>query len=120
MALGHVPNATGCWSCWQGSHGRGDMGAGRDLALPFPDSPFQPRPELLEAFPNGAEEQQYLCPTVLLEEAPADEEDNHSSHDNQGKGSLEVEPTGRNKVAQVGWRRHTEGQKHQGRRITDS
>lgn len=91
-----------------------------DMALLIPDSPFQPRPGVLETLPNGAEEQQYPCPTVLLEEAPGDEEGNHSSHDNQGKGSLEVEPTGRNEVAQVGWRRHIGGQKHRGHRITDS
>lgn len=83
-------------------------GAGRDLALPSPDSPFQPWPALLEALPNGAEEEQNLCPTVLLEDFPADEEDNHSSYDHQGEGSLEVEVTSRNEVAQVGWKRESE------------
>lgn len=82
----------------------GNPGAGKDLALPSLDSPFQPQPGLLEAPPNGAEKQQNLCPTVLLEDLPADVEDNHSSYDHQGKGSLEVEVTGRNEVAQVGWR----------------
>lgn len=86
----------------------GHPGAGRDLALPSPDSPFQPWPALLEALLNGAEEQLNLCPTVLNEDFPADEEDNHSSDDHQGKGSLEVEVTGRNEVAQVGWRRESE------------
>lgn len=89
-------------------------------ALPPPCSPLQPRPGLLQAFPKGAEERQHLCPTVLLEEAPAREEDDHSSDNNQGEGSLEVEPTRRNEVAQVGWGRYAAGQEHQDRGIMDS
>lgn len=115
MALEHTPSAVVVLARAMG----GDPGAGTDLALPS-DSPFQPLPGLSEALPDGAEEQQNLCPTVLLEDVPADEEGNHSSHDHQGKGSLEVEVTGRNEVAQVGWRRHIGGQKHQGCRIMGS
>lgn len=118
MAVEHVADAvsSGCAGRAMG----GNPGAGRDLALPSPDSPSQPRPRLLEALPNGVEEEQNLCSTVLLEDAPADEEGNHGSHDHQGKGSLEVEVTSRNEVAHVGWRRHIVSQKHQGYRIMGS